>query len=53
MLRLIPNMTNSTINIAQAMLHATFADEGSMTFRSKDINELAGRYARALEGLKA
>ena len=42
--RLIPNLANSTVDIAHAMLHETFADGGNATHGSKDINELARKY---------
>jgi len=45
--RLIPNMTNSTVDISQAMLHATFVGEGSATYESKAINQLAHSYRNA------
>jgi hypothetical protein len=42
--RAIPLLTNSTVNIAQAMLHATFSDEGDQTYGPWKINQLARGY---------
>ncbi len=43
-LRAIPLLTNSTVDIAQAMLHTTFHDEGDKTYGPWGIIRLARAY---------
>jgi uncharacterized protein YbjT (DUF2867 family) len=45
--RVIPLLTNSTVNIAQAMLHTTFTSEGDVTHGPWNIERLARAYRRA------
>ncbi len=45
--RVIPLLTNSTVNIAQAMLHTTFHEEGDVTHGPWDIERLGRAYRRA------
>jgi hypothetical protein len=47
--RAIPLLTNSTVNIAQAMLHMTFTDEGDRTYGPWKINQIARAY-RSTQG---
>lgn len=47
--RAIPLLTNSTVNIAQAMLHTTFNAEGHSTHGPWDIGRLARAYRNALK----
>jgi uncharacterized protein YbjT (DUF2867 family) len=47
-LRAIPLLANTTVNIAHAMLHATFNDEGDKTYGPWKVNQLAGSYRRSL-----
>jgi hypothetical protein len=42
--RAIPLLTNSTVNIAQAMLHTTFQDLGAKTYGPWQINRIARAY---------
>ena len=48
--RAIPLLTNSTLDIAHAMLHTTFASGGDTTHGPWDITRIARRYREALEG---
>jgi len=61
-LRAIPLLANTTLNIAHAMLHMTFADgcaapalrggassDGDKTYGPWKINQLAGAYRRAVK----
>lgn len=47
--RVIPLLTNSTVNIAQAMLHTTFTEDRDATHGPWDIERLARAYRRALK----
>jgi len=42
--RLIPNMANSTVSIAHAMINETMEGSGNATYGPKDINKLATKY---------
>jgi uncharacterized protein YbjT (DUF2867 family) len=49
-LRAIPLLANTTLNIAHAMLHMTFTDDGDdKTYGPWKINQLAGAYRRAVK----
>jgi uncharacterized protein YbjT (DUF2867 family) len=45
--RVIPLLTNSTVNIAQAMLHTTFTTDGDMTYGPWSIERLGRAYRAA------
>jgi uncharacterized protein YbjT (DUF2867 family) len=45
--RAIPLLTNSTLDIAQAMLHTSFTDEGDRTYGPWGIIQLAKQYRRS------
>jgi uncharacterized protein YbjT (DUF2867 family) len=46
--RAIPLLTNSTVNIAQAMLHTTFHDQGAKWYGPWKINRIARAYRESL-----
>ena len=46
--RAIPLLTNSTVDIAQAMLHTSFHDEGDRTYGPFGIVQIARKYRRSL-----
>ena len=48
-LKAIPLLTNSTVNIAQAMVHTTFLDDGHRTYYPWNIDSLARAYRSAQE----
>jgi uncharacterized protein YbjT (DUF2867 family) len=47
--RVIPLLTNSTVNIAQAMLHTTFSEDGDATHGPWNIERFGRAYRRARE----
>lgn len=50
--RFIPLLTNSTVNIAHAMLHTTFTDEGDKTYGPWSINRLGRAYRESIKLLE-
>jgi uncharacterized protein YbjT (DUF2867 family) len=48
-LRAIPLLANTTLNIAHAMLHATFTDDGDKTYGPWKVNQLARCYRSAVK----
>ena len=50
--RFIPLLTNSTLNIAHAMLHTTFTDEGDKTYYPWSINRLGRAYRESIKLLE-
>lgn len=50
--RFIPLLTNSTVNIAHAMLHTTFTDEGDKTYYPWSINRLGRAYRESIKLLE-
>lgn len=52
-LRAIPLLTNSTVDIAHAMLHTSFNDEGDRTYGPWGIIQIARKYRRAQAEVEA
>jgi len=48
-LRAIPLLANTTLNIAHAMLHMTFTEDGDKTYGPWKINQLARSYRSAVK----